>query len=551
MKKYHLIIVFLLFAFFGKAEGYRISEDSQNIVGQIDTLFRLSNFPDFKIKKIDTFFFDGERERILFATETETDVYGYTSAEHYVFFISGNRIEQVSEYGKQQLPVFSSNGRMVAFVREGNIFIKKFDYGTEVAVSEDGGNNILNGVPVWIYKKEFPAQRYFEWSPDGKMLAFVRFDESVVGDYCIDIYPDFDKKLFNPAEFYPQKRCYKFPVAGSENPKVSLQVYDVQYRSTRQLDVSADEDFYIPHFSWIPDNGHLAVVTLNRSQKQLNLQFINPKSNVSKNILKETADSISFDINNVSKLNFLPNGDFVWQSNYSGINQQYLYSNIGILKKQITDISLKNDSLAWCAMPENFDENEKYPLIILQKSSGTEICTDLMQMFSENGYFVACLPFDFPEHCIVEMQKRANILACLPYVDSMRIFAFGCGESAAITLLAMSSDSIFKAGIAIAPITDWRFDNSIRAERYFGRPQENFDAYIQHSPLEQAENLHGKVLLIHGTADDNAHLRNTLSYADRLTKLGKPFEMQIYQNAGHEISKEILYEKILEFLSKQ
>jgi dipeptidyl aminopeptidase/acylaminoacyl peptidase len=515
-----------------------ISEDGQSIVKQSDTIFRLSNFKDLKVKKIDSFTFDGEGSRIMFAVETATDTWGGTSAEYYVYSIAGNWLDRVSEYGKQQSPAFSPNGRMVAFVRNNNLFIRKFDYGTEVAVTEDGGDSILNGLPDWNTKHYFPRTEYFAWSADGKMLAFLRFDQSEVRDFCIDDVADFDDTVFDADDFYPKKRCYKYSTAGSAVAKVSLMVYDVQYRSVHQLDVSAEEEFYIPRFAWLT-SGQLAVVTLNRSQNRLNVQVINPKSNVSKNILKEdfTLDT-PLDMDNISQMTFAEN-DFSYSGN--------VYSYMGILKKHqkpATDSLAKNNLIK----PLDFDSCSVYPAVLLQDTS-------LLSFFIENNYIVLLeqkLPAMPDTTTAQTLIRAAHRLAALPYIDSTRIIIAGSGIGATSALLAMSQgDNIFSAGIVINPITDWRFYNALYAERYLHRPQENIDEYSLHSPLEQAKNLQGKVFIAHNTGNEDIYVQNSFVYARRLTLLGKPFEMQMYPNMPKEVVDRDLRVRILNFLERK
>ena len=121
------------------------------------------------------------------------------------------------------------------------------------------------------------------------------------------------------------------------------------------------------------------------------------------------------------------------------------------------------------------------------------------------------------------------------------------------SLMAMSSsENIFKTGIAVAPVTDWRLYDTAYTERFMRRPQENFAGYDLTSPLLQADKLQGKLLIIHGTADDNVHVQNTMLYISRLVEADKQFEMQLYTDKNHSIlgkqTRRHLYKRKSDFL---
>jgi dipeptidyl-peptidase-4 len=133
----------------------------------------------------------------------------------------------------------------------------------------------------------------------------------------------------------------------------------------------------------------------------------------------------------------------------------------------------------------------------------------------------------------------------------MGIWGWSYGGS--MTLWAMSTgESVFKAGIAVAPVTDWKLYNTAYTERFMRRPQENFDGYSKTSALKMAKNLNGKLLIVHGSADDNVHFQNTMLYIDKLVEADKQFEMQIYTDKNHSIlgkqTRRHLYTRMSEFL---
>ncbi|HEY4788012.1 MAG TPA: S9 family peptidase, partial [Bacteroidales bacterium] len=147
----------------------------------------------------------------------------------------------------------------------------------------------------------------------------------------------------------------------------------------------------------------------------------------------------------------------------------------------------------------------------------------------------------------------ARYLGSLPYIDNTRIGIFGWSYGGYMTCLCMTRGAdLFKMGIAVAPVTNWRFYDSIYTERFMRTPQENPSGYDDNSPINFAGELKGKFLLIHGSADDNVHLQNTMVFAQKLIQAGKPFDMAIYPDKNHSIpgakTRLHLYEKMTEFI---
>ena len=132
--------------------------------------------------------------------------------------------------------------------------------------------------------------------------------------------------------------------------------------------------------------------------------------------------------------------------------------------------------------------------------------------------------------------EAAQALGKLPYVDAARIAIWGWSFGGYNTLMSMSvGNGTFKAGIAVAPPTDWKYYDSVYTERYMRTPQENFAGYAATSPVRLAKDLQGKLLLIHGTADDNVHIQHSIAYTKALIEAGKDYKMQIYPDYNHSI----------------
>ena len=140
-------------------------------------------------------------------------------------------------------------------------------------------------------------------------------------------------------------------------------------------------------------------------------------------------------------------------------------------------------------------------------------------------------------HCFFHQVEAAKYLSTLPYVDGNRIGIWGWSYGGYNTLMSMSEGTpIFKAGVAVAAPTDWRFYDSVYTERFMRTPKENMEGYNAASAINRANKLNGELLLIHGTADDNVHLRNNAEYSEALVQADKQFDMQIYTNRNHGIS---------------
>lgn len=231
----------------------------------------------------------------------------------------------------------------------------------------------------------------------------------------------------------------------------------------------------------------------------------------------------------------------------------------------------------WLLKPQTCTENTKYPLLMVQYSGPNSQQAldrwgvDWEYFLSTQGYAVACVDgrgtgargeefrkCTYQQLGVLETKDQteaAKYLGTLPFVDKDRIGIWGWSYGGFMTLNAMSADEkVFKAGIAVAPVTDWRFYNSAYTERFMRTPQENPKGYDAGSPMKKVEKLQGNLLLIHGTADDNVHVQNTMVYLDKLTDAGKQIQLYTYTDKNHSIlgkeTRRHLYDKKFEFLEK-
>ena len=629
----------------------------------VDTLFNATTARECEFTKFDGYTISSTGHHILVWRETEPIYRRSYKAAVYDYDVRRNYVKPITDSKeKVMIPTFSPDGRMCAFVKDNNIWIRKFDFDTEVQVTKDGAlNKILNGTTDWVYEEEFAVTNLMAWSPDSEYLAYVRTDETEVPEYSMQMYGE---------GLYPSYYNFKYPKAGQKNSTVSVKAYSVQTRDTKHLDVPMDEDSYIPRITFTRNASQLAVMTLNRHQNIFNMYYVNPKSGVSRLILREENECY-VDSEWLSSIHFLSNG-FTYVSEQDGYAHIYLYSPTGVLQKQITqgnwdvtrligyDEATKNtyyesaeesplrravykidakgvktrltpeegtnsaafsanyayfvnrysnantpmritvnetksrkvlrtlqdnaelrerlaqyrfgkkefftlttksgfELNAWMVKPANFDESKKYPVMMTQYSGPNSqqvldsYSFDWEQYLAANGIIVVCVDgrgtgargeafrkctyLRMGEKESQDQVEAAQALGQYPYIDAGRMAIWGWSFGGYNTLMALSvGHGTFKVGIAVAPPTDWKYYDTVYTERYMRTPQENFDGYAATSPLKKVKDLEGKLLLIHGTADDNVHFMQSMEYAEALVQAGKQFDMHVYKDRNHGIS---------------
>lgn len=663
-----------------------LSSDKKTILkysyktGQVvETLFDVNNARETKLEKIEGYLISNTGYRILVWTDKEYIYRRSWKANVYDYDVRRNFLKALSDNsGKVMIPTFSPDGRMCAFVKDNDIWLKKFDYDTESQVTKDGEfGKIINGATDWVYEEEFSTINLMAWSPDSKMLAFVKTDESEV--------PSFSFQVFD-GSLYPENYSYKYPKPGQKNSSVAAYAYNVDTKDIKKMNVPLDADGYIPVIRFTEDPDQLAVMTLNRRQNQFNMYYANPKSTVAKLILHDE-NKYYVDYEWISSIYFTPD-NILYVSEKDGFAHIYLHTTTGVLTKQLTSgnwdvtalygyepatqtvyyqsaeespltrtiykidgkgnkvklseksgsnsasfsknfqyfvhyfsdtetptiisikdnkgkqLSVLNDNEAlrnrlqevsypkkefftftnpqgdvlngWMLKPVNFDSGKQYPVLMVQYSGpnsqqvSNRFGIGWETFLTNNGYIVASIDgrgtgargeefrkCTYMKMGLLESDDQiagANYLGNLPYIDKNRIGIWGWSYGGTITLMAMSrGNGIFKAGVAIAPVTDWRYYDSVYTERFMRTPQENASGYDNSSPMKLAKDLRGKLLLVHGTGDDNVHLQNTLYYSEALVEAGKIFDMQIYSNKEHSLlgskTRINLYSKILDFLN--
>ena len=517
----------------------------------------------------------------------------------------------------------------------------------------------------------------------GKHLAFIRFDESLVPNFSMDLYQK---------DLYPTAQTFKYPKAGEKNAAVSLHIYSLNTKGSKQINIGKYDNFYIARLKWTNDPNLVSIQVLNRHQDNLDLLFIDAVSGNASVVLNEK-DKAYVDV--TDNLTFLKDNSFIWTSEKDGYNHIYLYDKKGKLKNQVTqgnwevtsyygfdektktvfyqsvekgsilrdvykislngkkkvrlssqtgtnaatfspDFSLfinsfssvtvptfytlnsaidgkqvqeivNNNTLldklkkydlpakvffelttekghklnAWMIKPKDFDETKKYPVFMNQYSGpGSQQVSSQwfstndywFMMLAQQGYIVVCVDgrgtgfkgAEFKKCTQKELGKfevedqidAAKVIGNYAYVDKSRIGIFGWsyGGFMSSNCLFKGAD-VFKMAIAVAPVTNWRFYDSIYTERYMTTPQENASGYDENSPINHVSKLKGNFLLIHGTADDNVHVQNTMQMVEALVQANKQFDWAIYPDKNHGIyggkTRVQLYTKMTNFIKEK
>lgn len=324
------------------ADATQIIKYSFKTGKSVEVLFDAATARECPFKTFDRYSFSPDGSKLLLATKT-TPIYRHSyTAVHYLYSLKrnldgkiNNVVEKLSDGGPQQVPVFSPDGNLVAFVRNNNIFLVKLLFGnSESQVTEDGKDNaVLNGIPDWVYEEEFSFNRALEFSADNKMLAFIRFDETEVPSYTFPLFAG-EAPHIAAYEKYPGEYTYKYPKTGEANSKVSVHTFDIKSKVIRKLNVPMDADGYIPRIRFTEDPNKLAVMTLNRHQNRFDLYFADPRSTVCKLALRDESDTYIKE-NVFDNIIFYPE-NFSFVSEKSGYNHLYWYSMGGNLLKQVT-----------------------------------------------------------------------------------------------------------------------------------------------------------------------------------------------------------------------
>lgn len=317
------------------ADGRSIDTYSYKTGEKTGTIFSLNNQKgEVKIDSFDGYSIsDNGRKVLLWNNKTRIYRNSFT-AEYYVYDTMRGTMQRVSDKGVQRGATLSHDGRMVAYMRDNNIWISNLDYVTDVAITKDGKvNEIINGIPDWAYEEEFGMQTAMRWSGDDSTLAYIRFDESKVPVYSFDQYKSYCEA--DPlSDAYPSSYSYKYPLAGYPNSTVSVLAYNVNDRTTKTMDLGLGKEDYVPSLSFDGEGKNLMIMVLNRDQNNLKIFKVNPASTVPHQVYSETSDAwLSPSAYNIAEYG---TKSFIIGSERSGYRHMYEYDYNGNQLRQIT-----------------------------------------------------------------------------------------------------------------------------------------------------------------------------------------------------------------------
>jgi len=642
-------------------------------------IFSGGNYPD--LTGIFDYELSPDEQKILIKTQRQAQYRRSYFAQHFLYDLIDKTLIKIEGPDLQEV-TFSPDGKYLGLVRSNNLYYWIISEQKLVQVTHDGRQNqIINGLTDWVYEEEFGFVQAYQWSRDGDYLAYLRFDESDVPEFSMDVYGQ---------DLYPTQSVFKYPKAGEKNAQVSLHIHQLKGGSTADIDLSPWPYEYIPRMKWSKNPDQLAVQLLNRAQNDLVLLQVDMRENQTRVLLQEH-DEAYIDIHD--DLTFLNDNSFIWSSEHDGWRHLYHYNAQGELIRQLTqgnydvtafygfnprigrlyfqssqrgsiyrdlysmnisgtnkvrlsqekgthdadfsaDFShfiqkfssvttpnrftlhsgldgselrvlkdnselidlVKNYNLnpktfdsiyvngnwlnTYVIKPKSIDLTKKYPVLMFQYSGpGSQQVADRWndandywhQYLVNQGLVVVCVDGrgtglkgrDFKKvtqgklglYEVQDQTAAAQEIAKWSNVNPDKIGIWGWSYGGFMSANCLfQGEGIFSMAISVAPVTSWRFYDSIYTERYMGLPQDNAQGYDAHAPLVHVSKMTGDLLLVHGTADDNVHVQNSMRLIDALVKANKPFEWLIYPDKNHGIyggyTRQHLYRKMTDFIQK-
>lgn len=575
---------------------------------------------------------------------------------------------------------FSPDGQTIAFSSGNNLYLYNIAQDSVRQITHDGEwNKIINGTTDWVYEEECAFTRAYAFSPDGRKIAYLRFDESQVPLFEMMRY---DGQLHNKAY------SFKYPKAGDPNSVVDLYVYDLETGLTERIDVGPDRGQYILQPKWTPD-GQLYFLRMNRRQNLFEAVLCSADAKQSVIYWEQSPQYIDhmdktflflddgqrFIVREETSTGYMHlylhstrtgllhpitqgtwevtglvglRGDKIYylstegsplrrdlyRIDLSGKHKQRLSDGEGFysispsadlnyyiaessnsatpsrtevfnaqgkrlrtlcdnakLKAHLAQSALpvrefftftteRGDTLnAYLLKPRDFDPSKRYPVLLSQYSgpSSQQVADrwnpDWEEALVSHGYIVVCadprgtgfrgeqfkkLTYGNLGALEVEDQlSTARYMARQGYVDPARIGIYGWSYGGFMALgCALKGEGLFKMAIAVAPVTSWRYYDSIYTENFNGLPEDYPKGYDDNSPINFAELLDDsrtQLLIIHGTADDNVHFQNTIEMTRALNRHGKQYDMMVYPDQNHSMLPDNtihVREKMLEYTLK-
>ncbi len=271
--------------------------------------------------------FNNDETKALIVSEKESIYRRSSKGIYHVLDLGTGDLQTLMNGEKISYATLSPDNTKVAFVKDNNLYYVELESKEVEQITSDGKrNHIINGAADWVYEEEFSMAKAFEWSPDGLKIAFLRFDETEV--------PEFNMQLWG--ELYPQDYQFKYPKAGEKNAEVSIHIYSLESDETIKVNTGSESDVYLPRIYWAGDSQTLAFIRLNRLQNQMDLFHADSDNGESELILNETADTY-VDLNYNDNLQYLNDEKgFIRTSEQEGFKHIYHHDMDGNLIRQVT-----------------------------------------------------------------------------------------------------------------------------------------------------------------------------------------------------------------------
>src|SRR2546429_247261 len=273
---------------------------------------------------VEEYRFSSDGARLLVFTNSARVWRQNTKGTYYVWDLQAKRLIPVSaQPGYQMFAKFSPDGRMVAFVRANNIYVTDLTTGAETAVTADGNENVINGTSDWVYEEELDLRDAFRWSPDGRRIAFWRLDQTAIRPFY----------LLNADSLYPELVPVRYPKAGTPNSEVKIGVVDLATRRTAWVDLGSDKDVYVAAMDFAGSGDEVWLTRLNRHQNRLDLVLADATSGASRTIMADS-DAAWVDAH---EPRWIAGGkQFLFESERDGYQQVYLFDRAGALVRRVT-----------------------------------------------------------------------------------------------------------------------------------------------------------------------------------------------------------------------
>lgn len=277
----------------GTSEYAQISQDGKKVVKysfktgkETGVIFNIDNVKGEKFDGFDDYEMTADGKYLLIETNYKRIYRRSFTADFYIYNVEDKTLRKLSDNGAEQIPTFSPDGKKIAFVRKNNIYI--VDASGEKQITTDGEfNKVINGLPDWVNEEEFSFNNALAWSADSKTLSWIRYDESNVKTYSLQLFKGSNPELDEYSD-YPGLYSYKYPKAGQDNSKVSAWRYDLASGSTMQYHLPLDADGYIPRIRTTADASKIILFTMNRHQNELKIYTADVKTGDCKLIISET-----------------------------------------------------------------------------------------------------------------------------------------------------------------------------------------------------------------------------------------------------------------------